>query len=128
MHVDVSGLLEKFGEKVTLISAGKYKVEGNPYEPLTEEARAAIQQDVDHYYDLFVDAVAKGRGVTAKAVRDGYGQGRMLTAKAAVEAGLANRVGTLAEVVTKQSRLLGKRAAELRRAELEKLGGINENP
>jgi signal peptide peptidase SppA len=123
MHVDVSGLLEKFGEKVTLISAGKYKVEGNPYEPLTEEARAAIQQDVDHYYDLFVDAVAKGRGATTKAVRDGYGQGRMLTSKAAVEAGLANRVGTLAEVVTNQSRLLGKRAAELRRAELERLCG-----
>lgn len=122
MHVDISGWLEKWGEKVTLISTGKYKMEGNPYEPLSEEARAAIQQDVDHYYGLFVDAVAKGRNTTAKAVRDGYGQGRMVTAKAAVEAGLADRVGTLADTIGRQSRALGKRAAELRREELAALG------
>jgi hypothetical protein len=38
-HDDVSAAQEKLGVKTTLISAGRYKVEGNPYEPLTDEAR-----------------------------------------------------------------------------------------
>ncbi len=43
MHQDVSAALEKDGVKVTMVSAGKYKTEGNPFEPLTDEARAAMQ-------------------------------------------------------------------------------------
>jgi ClpP class serine protease len=33
LHMDASKLLENMGLKVTLISAGKYKVEGNMFEP-----------------------------------------------------------------------------------------------
>ncbi len=128
MHVDASKLLERWGERVTLISAGKYKVEGNPYEPLGEEARAAIQADVDTYYDLFTAAVAEHRGVTPKAVRSGYGEGRMLTAKAAVEAGLADRIGTLDDVVRTAAKKLGRQQAEERRRELEALGVIKAQP
>jgi len=39
VHVDWSAALEKAGLKVTMIYAGKYKSEGNPYEPLTDEAK-----------------------------------------------------------------------------------------
>jgi hypothetical protein len=47
-HQDRSAMQEKLGVKTTLISAGKYKVEGNPFEPLSEEARqAALQAEVD---------------------------------------------------------------------------------
>lgn len=41
-HIDASEYEKNIGIKTTLISAGKYKTEGNPFEPLTEEARAAI--------------------------------------------------------------------------------------
>ena len=37
MHQDISKALSQFGVQVTLISAGKYKVEGNPFEPLGDE-------------------------------------------------------------------------------------------
>lgn len=93
-HVDISAAEEKAGIKTTLLSAGKFKTEGNAHEPLTEEATAAIMRRISAMYDLFVGAVADGRGVTEATVRDGYGEGRALDAKAALEAGLVDGVQT----------------------------------
>lgn len=100
-HTDYSAQDEMLGEKTTLISAGKYKVEGNPYEPLSEEAAENMQAQVDSYYDMFVGAVAKGRGVKASDVRDGFGQGRMVLATQAVAEGMADRIGTLDETLAR---------------------------
>jgi len=98
-HQDISGQLEKEGVKVSLIKAGKYKAEANPYEPLSEEARAAIQENVSDIYGSFVDAVARNRGVKAAAVRTGFGEGRVVSAKQAIDLGMADRIGTLDEVI-----------------------------
>lgn len=105
-HEDLSGALEQAGVRVTLIAEGRYKTEGNPYEPLTEEARAAIQEHVSYYYDMFVDAVARGRGVKRSEVREGLGEGRLVTAKRAVQLGMADRVATMQETI---DRLAGSR-------------------
>jgi len=98
-HMDYSKMEKKIGRHVTLVSAGKYKTEGNPYEPLSEEAEAAIQADVDEYYRQFTDAVARNRGTTSKAVIEGYGQGRILGAKQALAEGLADRIDTFDNVI-----------------------------
>lgn len=91
-HEDISGMQEADGVKTTLVSAGRYKVEANPFAPLSDEAREAIQARVDEFYGMFVQDVAHGRRVTVDEVRGGFGEGRMLTAHAAVAAGLADRV------------------------------------
>ncbi len=100
-HQDYSKFMEMNGINVSLISAGKYKTEGHPYGPLDDEARAAIQSSVDAYYDLFVKAVAKHRGAKAADVRNGFGQGRMVSAHEAVSQGMADRVATLDETITR---------------------------
>jgi signal peptide peptidase SppA len=100
-HEDMSKALEQEGVKISLVSAGKYKVEGNPYEPLSDEARAAMQTKVDGFYGMFVAAVAKGRKTSPASVRDGYGQGRMLLADDAVKTGMADSVATLDQVLAK---------------------------
>lgn len=99
VHQDWSKALDQEGIKVNLISAGKYKTEGNPYEPLAEEARAAIHGRVTDYYEAFVDSVARNRGVKAAVVKNGFGEGRVVGARQAVALGMANRVGTLEETV-----------------------------
>ncbi len=99
MHVDQSKAIEEMGLKLTLISAGKYKVEGNPWEPATEEMVAFTQGQVDGYYDQFVRAVASGRGVPQKAVREGFGQGRMLMAVPAQTENMVDGVASLDEVL-----------------------------
>ena len=94
-HEDVSKMLEQEGVKISLISAGKYKTEGNPYEPLSDEARAALQHQVDSFYEMFVKAVAKGRGVSQAAVRDGFGQGRIAVASDALKQKMVDGIATL---------------------------------
>lgn len=102
-HVDISKQAETRGERTTLISAGKYKAEGNQFEPLSDEALAFAQTQVDGYYEMFVDAVAKGRGVTPNAVRNGYGEGRELMATQAKAAGMVDRIDTLENTVRRAS-------------------------
>jgi signal peptide peptidase SppA len=99
MHQDYSEAMKAQGINTTFIKAGKYKTEGNYYEPLTEDAKEALQARVDAYYDYFVKGVAKGRGVKASDVREGFGEGRMVMAEDAVKAGMADRVGTLASTL-----------------------------
>jgi signal peptide peptidase SppA len=115
-HQDLSAMLEKEGVKVTLISAGKFKTEGNPFEPLSDDAKAVMQARVDDAYATFVKDVARGRGVAVSDVRNGYGQGRALSAKDAKAAGLIDRIGTMEDTL---SRLVGRKAAGGLRAESE---------
>lgn len=99
MHADVSAMDRMLGIKTTLIKAGKYKAEGDPHQPLSAEAIAHKQEMVDDYYEMFVNAVARNRATTPDQVRNGYGEGRVLTAERAVAADLADRVATLDEVL-----------------------------
>ena len=94
-HDDMSGYYEQKGIKTELISAGRYKTEGTPYGPLTDEARAYRQEMVDQFYGMFVNDVAAGRRTSPSAVAAGYGEGRMLLAEKARLEGMIDRVETL---------------------------------
>lgn len=100
-HQDESAFWESEGVRTTYVSAGKYKVEGNPFEPLSDEARAYRQAMVDDYYGMFVADVAKGRGVTSAAVRGGMGEGRMVLAKGAKAEAMVDGIGTLDDAIRK---------------------------
>lgn len=121
MHVDYSRALDAGGVKPSYVYAGKYKVEGNPVEPLSDEARAAWQDTVDAYYADFVKAVAKNRGVSESDVRNGYGQGRVLTAKAAKAAGLVDRIDTLEGVLARLGADGASAAIQARALDLDEL-------
>lgn len=116
VHWDESQALADEGLVPTIISAGRYKVEGAPTAPLTAEARDFLQHRVDGYYDAFIRSVARGRGVAQKAVREGFGEGRMLAAEDARAAGLVDGIATRDEVLTKlakgRMRGYGRAAAE----------------
>ena len=103
-HQDYSRAMDEAGVKTTLISAGKFKVEGNPYTPLDEEAQAFMQSRVDDYYGAFTKAVARGRGVPISQVRDGMGQGRVLGADAALTHQMVDGVATLDDLISKMRR------------------------
>lgn len=100
-HFDYSKALEEEGVKPTLISAGKFKVEGNPYVPLDEQAQAFMQSRVDDYYNAFIEAVALGRGVSVNDVRSGMGEGRVLGADAALDAGMVDGIATFDDVLAR---------------------------
>lgn len=99
-HVDSSGAYEKAGIKVTLVSAGEYKTEGDDSKPLTDEAKAYMQKQVDDLYAAFVGDVARNRGVSRADVLSKYGQGRVLSAADALSAGMIDRIDTLDSVIS----------------------------
>jgi signal peptide peptidase SppA len=121
-HFDYSQALAAEGVTPTLISAGTYKVEGNPYAPLEPEAQAFMQSRVDDYFLTFSKAVAKGRGVPIAQVRNGMGQGRVLGADAALEQNMVDGVTTF-ENIQKRMRnkvtALNSRTVRLSRIERE---------
>lgn len=105
IHEDVSKMLDNEGIATTMISAGKYKTEGSPYGPLSEDAVAAIQARVDQSYNAFVEAVARGRGnnITPAVVNDRFGQGRMFGADELVARRMADQVATLEQTIERFS-------------------------
>jgi signal peptide peptidase SppA len=103
-HYDYSQALAEEGIKPTLISAGKYKVEGNAYQPLDADAQAFMQSRVDDYYAAFTKGVSRGRNVGIAKVRDGMGQGRVLGADAAQAENMVDGVMTVDAVIKKMQR------------------------
>ena len=97
-HEDISKALEAEGVNVTMVSAGKYKTEG-AIGPLTEEARAYLQSEVDRYYEMFVEALASGRQTTAHKVKKNFGEGRVVGAQQAKEAGMIDKIGTMQDLL-----------------------------
>src|SRR3989344_4817602 len=81
------------------ITAGKYKRLTNASEPLSAEARAVVQADVDYVYTLFVDAVAANRGVTADQVLEHMADGRVFRGQKALDAGLVDGGSTLDDLL-----------------------------
>lgn len=98
MHEDVSGMMEQRGVRVEFISKPEYKVEGNPFQPLSEEGRAFQQQQVDFVYDVFNKTVARNRGVTPAHARDNFGKGRDFHADQAAQMGLIDRVASFEQL------------------------------
>jgi signal peptide peptidase SppA len=106
LHTDLSVALEREGIKTTLISAGKFKTEGASTSPLGAEAKGAIQDRIDQYYGAFTRSVARGRGVSVDAVRNGMGQGRIVGAGKAVSENMIDGVATFDQVVAKLGAVL----------------------
>lgn len=101
VHEDRSAEHAANGRKFTFIHAGKYKVEGNSAEPLTDDARAQIQSMVDNAYGVMVRGIARNRGVSPDAVRSDYGEGRVFSADDALARGMIDRIATLDETIAR---------------------------
>jgi ClpP class serine protease len=61
-------------------------------DPSTEQGQAVIRKYLDAIEDLFVDAIAKGRGTTVEDVTTNYGRGAVMLANAAKKLGLVDKV------------------------------------
>ena len=115
VHMDHSRRLDAEGITPTMLAIPPAKVEGNAYEPLADDARDHVRGILGDYYDQFVHAVSRGRGVPVVQVRGGYGEGRVLTAKRALAAGMVDRIDTLDATIRRlqhgRGQVAGARAA-----------------
>ena len=103
LHADRSGELAAQGVKPTLIFAGSHKVDGNPFEPLSDAVRADLQASVDAHYRQFLDTVALGRGSRLTADMARATEARTFIGSEAITLGLADRIASFDEVLTSLS-------------------------
>lgn len=119
MHIDASKMLEDMGWNITLITAGRYKAEGNPFEPLGDEAREHFQERVNDCYSMFVDDVAAARGINRRVVLSEFGEGRCFSPAEAARRGMIDRVAGVDFAIAEL--MGGNRGSRKRRAELDRM-------
>lgn len=109
MHVDQSVRDAQDGYRFTAVSAGDFKNDLSPHEPLDKGALGRLQSEVDRLYGLFVDHVASMRGLQAQAIRDT--QAGLFFGPDAVRNGFADALASTDQVVTEFTAYLSSRSA-----------------
>ncbi len=89
---DVTRLLDKLGVSAEAIKSGPLKAAPSPFEPLTDEVRAAVRAIIDDMHALFMDMVVSRRGLSPETVRV-LADGRVYSGRQAVENRLVDAIG-----------------------------------
>lgn len=79
--------------------------------PLVPEVESALQQSVDSVYERFLALVMDGRGLDRAQV-DAVAEGRVLSARSALAAGLVDELGGLREAAQRAARFAGLEAGD----------------
>lgn len=108
VHVDESVADAKAGLNYTFLHAGAHKVDGHPHAPLPAPVAADIQTDIEQLHAQFIALVAGFRRLSVDAIRDT--EARVYRGEAALQAGLADQIGTRAEAITALQRQLAMSA------------------
>jgi protease-4 len=95
---NVEGLLKKVGVESIVIKSGAHKDTGSPLRAMSPEERALLQSVLDDVHQQFIEAVAKGRGLTVVDVT-GLADGRIFTGRQAQAVGLVDQLGDLRDAI-----------------------------
>lgn len=99
-QIDTAGADAKAGITRKTITFGKYKARGGTAGGGDVAAYDQHQQDqVDYLGSLFVDAVAKARGLDPQVVADELATGQVFVGQQAIDAGLVDGITTLADLL-----------------------------
>lgn len=113
MHREYSRALDQGGITVNIISAGHFKSAGNSAQPLSDEMRAYMQSGIDDVYEMFLAAVAQGRGVSREQALL-MADGKIFLAGAAQTAGLIDRVCPRADFINHIKETCSMKLADLK--------------
>jgi protease-4 len=103
----IGGTLGKLGITSDSVSNGRNAEMDSPFRPFTPGQRAKFEEQLQAFYDQFVEKVAQTRHMTAEQV-DALGQGRVWTGQQAKQLGLVDALGGLDRAIA-----LAKQAAKI---------------
>jgi protease-4 len=104
--VVIKGLLDTIGVNVETVSRGKRAGMLSPFAAFTPEERAFIGTQMNDTYQLFLKRVKTSRGAKIKSIDD-VAQGRIFSGNAAVQAGLVDKIASLADTISAAARQAG---------------------
>lgn len=107
-------LMAKVGVKVNVIKSGEAKDSGGPFRDMTVEEKKIFQAIIDEYYGDFLSAVAANRKdrIPAAELRT-IADGRVYTARQALELKLIDGVGYFDDALRKTLDLAGLKSARV---------------
>jgi protease-4 len=103
---EITGLMEKIGIKPETVKSGPLKAQPNPFEPLSPEARQAVENVIRDTYDMFVGLVRDRRALPHETVV-ALADGRIYTGRQAVVSGMVDALGGEPEARTWLSSVKG---------------------
>lgn len=109
---DLGGLLSSLGIKRETLRRGERADFFSISRPWTEGEQQAMQRFLDEFYDQFITHVAEARKMD-KAQADAVGRGRIFSGEAAVQAGLVDEIGGLADAVEWARQRVGLSGADV---------------
>lgn len=89
---EASELMARLGVRAETLTSGPLKNQPSPFQPLTDQGRAALQAVIADMYDQFVAMVVAGRNLAEPDVR-ALADGRVMTGRQAVAARLVDAIG-----------------------------------
>jgi signal peptide peptidase SppA len=98
VHTDDSKQQEMKGLRNTVIKAGRFKAISE--EPLTADSRDHLQNYVDSVNELFITAVARGRGVSTDEAASKFGEGGIVSPRHALDTGMIDGIGSFDAVLS----------------------------
>jgi protease IV len=104
---DIEGLLKKLGIRTTEIKSGELKAMGSPFKPISPEEQKVFQGVIDEMYERFLEVVMDGRPSLTPKETQALADGRIYTARQALEAGLIDEIGYLSDAVERAKQLTG---------------------
>ncbi|MBD3367860.1 MAG: signal peptide peptidase SppA [Candidatus Eisenbacteria bacterium] len=99
-------LFGKIGVDMEVVKSGRYKDTGSWSRQMTDEERALLQETIDDIHRQFVETVILERGLEPARV-ESLADGRVLSGRQALGAGLVDRLGTLDDALAVAGRLAG---------------------
>lgn len=114
--VNMKDLADRIGIRDVTFKSGINKDLMNPLGEVSEEQRLIMQSTIDEMYERFVSLVAEGRGLKREDVL-AIADGRILTVRQAMEAGLVDEIGYWDTAVAATTRLLGEKHIKIYRYE-----------
>ena len=95
---DVAALMKRVGVSSEVVQTSPRADANDLFRPYTDAEREALKDQISQYYDIFLDRVAQGRGMSKDEV-DQVGQGHVWTGEQAVARGLADELGGLRQAL-----------------------------
>jgi protease-4 len=111
---DMASLLGKIGVGVNVVKSGRMKDAGSPFRSMDEAEKKIFQEMIDEYYERFLDVIYKGRReAISRETLHQIGDGRIYTAKQALELKLIDEIGYFDSALKKMLTMAGLHEARV---------------
>ena len=113
MFLNLEGLMGKVGVEVVTLKTGEMKDVGSFARPMTDPEKEYIMAILTEMFDIFVDRVASSRKQLSKDEILELADGRVYTAKQALEAKLIDEIGYFEDAVSAAKKKANLTAASI---------------